>query len=186
MEGRPLDENYLIERSRDGDADAFEQLVRAHQGVAIRVAYLVVRDHSEAEDVTQEAFVKAYRSLPRFRLGSPFRPWVLKIVRNEALNRLRSSKRREQLAFREGNDPVSGGAAPSSETVAVSHAERARVLAAVDQLPDRYRSVITHRFLLELSEDETASVLGLPIGTVKSRTSRGLARLRQIVGEELQ
>lgn len=186
MEGRPLDENYLIERSRDGDADAFEQLVRSHQGVAIRVAYLVVRDHSEAEDVTQEAFVKVYRSLPRFRLGSPFRPWVLKIVRNEALNRLRSSKRRAQLALREGKDPISGGAAPSSETVVVSHAERASVLAAVDELPDRYRSVVTHRFLLELSEAETAAVLGIPIGTVKSRTSRGLERLRQIVGEELE
>jgi RNA polymerase sigma factor (sigma-70 family) len=186
VEGRPLDENHLIERSRDGDADAFEQLVRAHQGVAIRVAYLVVRDHSEAEDVTQEAFVKAYRSLPRFRLGSPFRPWVLKIVRNEALNRLRSSKRRAQLALREGNDPISGGAAPSSETVVVSQAERASVLAAVDELPEKYRAAISLRFLLELSEEETAAVLGIPIGTVKSRTSRGLVRLRQIVGEELQ
>jgi RNA polymerase sigma factor (sigma-70 family) len=185
VEGRPLDESHLIERSRDGDAEAFEQLVRAHQSMAIRVAYLVVRDHSEAEDVTQEAFVKAYRSLPRFRLGSPFRPWVLRIVRNEALNRVRSSKRRAQLALRQGNDPISGGAAPSPETVVVSDAERERVLSALDELPDRYRSVITHRYLLELSEVETASILGIPAGTVKSRTSRGLDRLRRIIGEDL-
>lgn len=185
MEGRPLDENDLVERSRNGDVPAFEQLVRTHQGMAIRVAYLVVRDHAEAEDVTQEAFVKAHGALGRFRSGSPFRPWLLRIVRNEALNRVRGSKRRHQLALREGNDPVSGGAAPSPETLVVSEAERTRVLAAIDDLSDRHRAVITHRFLLELSEEETASVLGIPTGTVKSRTSRGLERLRAALGEEL-
>lgn len=177
MEGRPLEEKDLIERSKNGDVSAFEQLVRIHQGVAIRVAYLVVRDHAEAEDVTQDALVKAYGSLGRFRSGSPFRPWLLKIVRNEALNRIRSSKRRHQLALREGNDPVSGGAAPSPETEVVSQVERARVLAAIDELPERFRVVVTHRFLLELSEEETAVVLRIPRGTVKSRTSRGLERL---------
>jgi RNA polymerase sigma factor (sigma-70 family) len=185
VEGRPLDEHDLIERSRNGDVVAFEQLVRAHQGIAVRVAYLVVRDHAEAEDVTQDSFVKAYRALSRFRSGSPFRPWLLRIVRNEALNRIRSSKRRQQLALREANDPVSGGAAPSPETVVVSRSDQARVLAAVDQLPERYRAVLVHRYLLELSEKETASVLGIPGGTVKSRTSRGLERLRDIIGEDL-
>lgn len=184
MEGRPLDENELIERSRHGDSAAFEQLVRAHQGMAIRIAYLVVRDHAEAEDVTQDALVKAYGSLGRFREDSPFRPWLLRIVRNEALNHLRSSNRRQNLAIREGIDPVSGGAAPSPEIAVVSAADRARLLEAIDQLPKRYGAVITHRFLLELSEDETASVLGIAKGTVKSRTSRGLGRLRQIIGED--
>lgn len=186
MEGRPLAENDLIERSRNGDVVAFEQLVRAHQGIAIRVAYLIVWDHAEAEDVTQEAFVKAHGALPRFRSGSSFRPWLLKIVRNEALNRVRSSKRRHQLALREANDPVSGGAAPSPEAVVVSRSDQASVLAAIDLLPERFRAVVTHRFLLELSEEETASVLGIPKGTVKSRTSRGLDRLREILEENLQ
>jgi RNA polymerase sigma factor (sigma-70 family) len=186
VEGRPLDEDVLIERSRNGDPAAFEQLVRAHQGMAIRVAHLVVRDHAEAEDVTQEAFVKAYRSLGRFRPEAPFRPWLLKIVRNEALNRVRSSKRRQALALREGNDPVSGDAAPSPETVVVSHAEQAGVLSAIEELPERYRVVITHRYLLELSEEETAALLGIPAGTVKSRTSRGLTQLRQVLGEDFR
>lgn len=184
MEGRPLEEHDLIERSRNSDVTAFEQLVKTYQGIALRVAHLIVRDHAEAEDVTQDAFVNAYRALPRFNAGAPFRPWLLKIVRNEALNRVRGSKRRQQLALREGNDPVSGGAAPSPETVVVTRSEQASVLLALDELPARYRDVLTHRFLLELSEEETSAILGIPKGTVKSRTSRGLARLRRILGEE--
>lgn len=186
MEGRPLEEVDLIERSKRGDVAAFEELVRIHQGTAVRVAYLVVRSHEEAEDVTQDAFVKAYRSLGRFRPGSPFRPWLLKIVRNEALNRVRGSKRRHQLTLRVESDPVSGGAAPSPEAEILSDQERAQVLQAIDELPERYASVITQRFLLELSEEETASVLGIPKGTVKSRTSRGLERLRDLVGEDME
>lgn len=185
MEGRPLEEHDLIERSRNGDVTAFEQLVVAHQHMAIRVAYLVVRNHAEAEDVTQDAFVKAHGALHRFKPGSPFRPWLLRIVRNEALNRVRGEKRRQQLALRTGSDPVSVGAAPSPEAVVVTDEERTRVLAALDQLPDKYRSVLTHRFLLDLSERDTATVLGVPPGTVKSRTSRGLERLRQILGDDL-
>lgn len=181
MEGRPLEEVDLIERSKGGDVAAFEELVRIHQGIAIRVAYLVVRNHEEAEDVTQDAFVKAYRSLGGFRDGSPFRPWFLRIVRNEALNRIRGSKRRHQLALRVENDPVSSDAAPSPEAEVLSEEERAQVLAAIEKLPDRYRAAVTHRFLLELSEEETAAVLDIPRGTVKSRTARGLERLRAMV-----
>jgi RNA polymerase sigma-70 factor (ECF subfamily) len=151
--------------------------------MALRIAYLVVRDHSEAEDVTQDAFIKAHRALGRFRRDSPFRPWLLAIVRNEALNRVRSSKRRERLVLREGSDPVSRDAAPSPETVVVSDAERARVLDAIDRLSERHRAVITSRFLLELSEEETAQMLGIPAGTVKSRTSRAMDHLRAILEE---
>ena len=178
VEGRPLDEQELIARSRDGDTGAFEQLVRIHQGIALRVAYLVVRDHSEAEDVTQDAFVKAFGSLGRFRPGAPLRPWLLRIVRNEALNRVRSRKRRERLALRAGYDPVSGDAVPSPEAVVTTEDLNQRVLDALDGLPERHRSVVAHRFLLDLSERETARVLGIPVGTVKSRTARALDKLR--------
>lgn len=185
MEGRPLDEAELIARSIDGDTGAFEQLVRAHRTMALRVAYLVLRDHTEAEDVTQEAFVKAYRSLPRFRAGLPFRPWVLRIVRNEALNAVRGSRRRGERELRVSMDPVSGGAAPSPETEVMRFEDRARVLAALEGLPDRFRDVLAHRYLLDLSERETATVLGLPTGTVKSRTARGLSRLRETLGDDV-
>lgn len=179
VEGRPLDERELIASAQDGDIRAFEELVRTHQAIALRVAYLVVRDSSEAEDVTQDAFVKAYRSMGRFRRGAPFRPWLLRIVRNEALNRVRGTKRRERLVLRTAGDPVSGDAAPSPEAEVMTDEQNRRLLALIDDLPVRYRSVIVHRYLLDLSEKETAGVLGLPVGTVKSRAHRALARLRE-------
>jgi RNA polymerase sigma-70 factor (ECF subfamily) len=139
----------------------------------------VTGDRAGAEDVTQEAFVKAYHALGRFRQDSPFRPWLLQIVRNEALNQRRRHGRQDRLGLRLANDRLSGDAAPSPETAVMSWADREMVLAAVNALPDRYRQVVAHRYLLGLSEAETAAVLGIPTGTVKSRTARALARLEQ-------
>lgn len=186
MEGRPPNEQELIARSRAGDTRAFDELVRLHQGLALRVAFLVVRERSEAEDVTQEAFVKAFRSIGRFEVNSPFRPWLMRIVRNEALNRVRGTARRERFARRLMNDPGSGGAAPSPESLVVNDLERRRVLSAMEALPGKYRSVVFHRYLLDMSEREVATVLHIPIGTVKSRTARGLALLRSVLEKEIQ
>ncbi|MGH8870993.1 MAG: RNA polymerase sigma factor [Acidimicrobiia bacterium] len=179
MEGRPLIEQDLILRARSGDVAAFEELVRAHERIAMRVAYLVVGDRTMAEDVTQEAFVKAHHALSRFREDASFRPWLLRIVRNEALNQRRRLGRQDRLSLRLASDPVSGGAAPSPETTVISVMQRQEVLAAVNELPDRYRQVVAHRYLLGLSEAETAATLGIPAGTVKSRTARALRRLER-------
>jgi RNA polymerase sigma-70 factor (ECF subfamily) len=177
VEGRPLIEQELIQNARNGDVEAFEELVRVHMQIALRVAFLVVGDRTEAEDVTQEAFVKAYHALARFRQDSPFRPWLLRIVRNEALNQRRRHGRQDRLTLRLANDPVSGDAAPSPETTVMAGVDREMVLAAVNALPDRYREVVAHRYLIGLSEAETAATLGIPAGTVKSRTARALQRL---------
>ncbi|MGH3666979.1 MAG: RNA polymerase sigma factor [Acidimicrobiia bacterium] len=177
MEGRPLNEQDLIQNAKSGDVAAFEALVQTHQHIALRVAFLVVGDRTEAEDVTQEAFVKAYHAMSRFRVDSSFRPWLLRIVRNEALNQRRRRGRQERLSLRLANDPVSGGAAPSPETTVITGVERRTILDAVNGLPDRYREVVTHRYLLGLSEAETAATLRIPVGTVKSRTARALGRL---------
>ncbi len=179
VEGRPLIEQDLILRARSGDVAAFEELVRAHERIAMRVAYLVVGDRTMAEDVTQEAFVKAHHALSRFREDASFRPWLLRIVRNEALNQRRRLGRQDRLSLRLASDPVSGGAAPSPETTVISVMQRQEVLAAVNELPDRYRQVVAHRYLLGLSEAETAATLGIPAGTVKSRTARALRRLER-------
>ena len=182
VEGRPLDESRLVEQAKNGDMSAYSELVRAHQAVALRVAYLVLRDGPEAEDATQVALMKAYRALDRFRSGAEFRPWLLRIVRNEALNRRRGADRRAGLALRVASDPVLGDAAPSPETVVVQRDERRQLLEAVEGLPARLRDVIEFRYFLGLSEAETARALGVAAGTVKSRSARAMERLRLTAG----
>jgi len=177
VEGRPLNEQDLIQNAKSGDVAAFEALVQTHRHIALRVAFLVVGDRTEAEDVTQYAFFMAYHAISRYLGYAPSRPWLLRIVRNEALNQRRRRGRQERLSLRLANDPVSGGAAPSPEATVITGVERRTILDAVNGLPDRYREVVTHRYLLGLSEAETAATLRIPVGTVKSRTARALDRL---------
>ena len=155
--------------------------MRAHQGIAFRTAFLIARDPSDAEEAAQDGFVKAYRALGRFRRGAPFRPWLLQIVANEARNRRRSAGRRANLALRLADEARPGDAVPSPEAELLSDARRAELLAAVEALREEERLVVSCRFFLGLSEDETAQTLGLKLGTVKSRTSRALAQLREEV-----
>ncbi|HEU4481132.1 MAG TPA: RNA polymerase sigma factor [Actinomycetota bacterium] len=154
-------------------------LVLRYQDLAHRTAYVITGSAAEADDAAQEAFVKAYYALDRFRSESPFRPWLLRIVANEARNRLRSAGRRRDLAVRAGRERPSGGAAPSPEVVALAGEERERVLAALNRLKERDRTVVAMRFLLELDETEMAAVLDCARGTVKSRLSRAMTRLKR-------
>lgn len=152
-----------------------------YQGIAFRTAFLLTGSAEDAEDAAQTGFVKAWRALPRFRPGSPFKPWLLRIVANEAHNRRRSVGRVHALALRATAAKHSGDAAPSPEEAALGREQREALLAAVQRLDERDRDVLTCRYLLELSEEETATVLDLRRGTVKSRTARALARLRSEV-----
>lgn len=180
VEGRPLEDAELVELARDGDVRAFEELVARYQGIAYRVAWLVARQAGEAEDAVQEAFVKAYYALPRFHPGAPFRPWLLRIVANEARNRVRSSRRREGLVLRAAaTDP--GGAAPSPEVAALEREDAEALMRALERLRESDRLVIAYRYLFELSETEMADALGVRPGTVKSRLSRALGRLRTVL-----
>jgi RNA polymerase sigma factor (sigma-70 family) len=179
VEGRPLEERELVLRAQRGDARAYEEIVRTHQQIAFRVAYLVAGNAADAEDAAQDGFVKAWRALGRFRPDAPFRPWLLQIVANEARNRRRSAGRRAQLALRAERVEGSGGAAPSPEDTALAAADRRRLLEALDELPDDARLVLECRYLLGLSEEETAAALGVRRGTVKSRTARALDRLKE-------
>jgi len=181
---RPPTEDELVERARAGDGAAFGALVRDHQELAFRTAYLIARNAHDAQEAAQTALLKAHRALSRFRRGAPFRPWLLAIVANEARNLLRSAARRDALALRAAHEAPAGDAAPSPEGALLAREQRAALLAALDALPDEHRLVLACRYLLELSEDETAGVLGVRRGTVKSRTSRALGRLRQELGVE--
>jgi RNA polymerase sigma-70 factor, ECF subfamily len=175
---RPLAEDKLVARAKQGDTRAYGTLVEEHQTIAFRTAYLLTGSAADAEDAVQEAFVKAYRALGRFRRGAPFRPWLLSIVANEARNRRRTAGRRERLALRAAEDPLSGGAVPSPEAAILEAEQRETLLAGVNGLREEDRAVLTCRYFLGLSEEETAAALGWRRGTVKSRTSRALDRLR--------
>src|SRR3954465_10139042 len=166
---RPLDEAELVERARRGDLEAWETLVRTYQGIAFRTAYLLAGNGADAEEAAQDGFVKAQRALRRFRRGAPLRPWLLRIVANEARNRRRSAGRRERLTLRAVDELRPGDAVPSPEAAPLPREEHERLLAALERLPDDHRDAIACRFLLELSEEETAEALGIRRGTVKSR-----------------
>ncbi len=178
MEDRPLDDATLLARARDGDEDAYRQMVSGHETIAFRTAWLITHSAADAEEAAQDGFLKAYRALDRFRPGAPFRPWLLKIVANEARNRRASATRHERLAARVVEERREAGAVPSAEATLLDSERRAGLLAALDRLSEADRTVIACRYLLELSEAETAGVIGKRPGTVKSRTSRALERLR--------
>jgi RNA polymerase sigma factor (sigma-70 family) len=183
--GRPLTEHELVERARGGDGSAYATLVRDHEETAFRIAYVICGNAADAEEAAQEAFVKAYRALGRFRSGEPLRPWLLAIVANEARNRRRSAGRRTALVLRAaGEGRPSGEAAPSPEAALLAGERRTLLLDALGRMGERDRTVIACRYLLEMSEAETAAALGVRPGTVKSRLSRALDRLREEVGED--
>ncbi len=178
------DEAELVPRARAGDADAFARLVAGTRDVALRVAYAIAGD--DAEDVTQDAFVKAFTRLHQFRDDAAFRPWMLAIVANEARNRRRGTGRRAAVALRAaGQREVPGLHTDPAATAALTDA-RDRLARAVGALPLRDRQVIALRYFADLSEAETAAALGCAPGTVKSRLHRALARLRAELGEEAE
>jgi len=175
-----LDDETLVREARRGDAGAFEELVRRYQEAAFRAAYLVLRDAEEARDAAQDAIVKAYRALGRFRprSGQTFRPWLLKIVMNESLNRVKSRNRRAAVVERAAR----GHSLEWSLDEAVGDRERARLLReALDALNEQERVLIYLRYFLFLSEHELADYLGCAPGTVKSRLHRALAKLLEVV-----
>lgn len=157
--------------------------MRQFESIAIRTATLLGAG-PDAQDVAQEAFVKAYRSLGGFRAGSPFRPWLLAIVANETRNLQRSARRR---SHRE-ESPIAQqwvGVPIDPADSAIAAERRAAVLRELDRLGAHQRDVLVCRYLLELDERETAAMLGLSPGTVKSRSSRALRRLRDRLSDDV-
>ena len=141
-------------RARRGDARAYESLVEEHQAIAFRTAYLITGSAADAEEAAQEAFVRAWLALQRFRQGAEFRPWLLAIVANEARNRVRNRRRREGLAERAAARAVLAAARPRPPAPGDG-----RLREALATLPERDRSVLACRFVLDLGEQETAAVL---------------------------
>jgi RNA polymerase sigma-70 factor (ECF subfamily) len=170
----------LVARARGGDLAAFEQLVRQHQRYVFNLAYRVLGDYAEAEDVAQEAFVRAWRGLPDFRGEAHFATWLYRIVHNLCLNRLPGLQRDLlQVEMAEGliaDTPDSpSGRFEAREQIEFLHAE-------LEHLPEKYRLVLTLRYLQNLSYDEIAATLDLTLGTVKTH----IHRARQLLTERLR
>jgi RNA polymerase sigma-70 factor (ECF subfamily) len=177
-----MEDDDLVEQARAGDLAAYEVLVARYQEVALRVAYAIVP--MDAEDVVQESFVKAHAALGRFRRGAPFRPWLLRIVTNEARNQRRRQARQSQLALREvARRDTTPGRTP--EGAVVDEADRRALVQAISGLAPADREVIALRWFGGLTEAEMAVVLGCRPGTVKSRLSRAHSRLRSALPAEL-
>jgi RNA polymerase sigma factor (sigma-70 family) len=177
---RTIDDAEAVARSRGGDLDAYAVLVARYTLRAHRAAFLLGAGE-ESDDVVQEAFVKAFRHLSRFRASEPFGPWLLRIVTNETRNLTRSRRRRTALVLRLSTVESGGTAADGLVDEVLAAERRAWLVAAVNALPDRERQVLVCRYFLDLSEAETAQVLKWPLGSVKSRTSRALNRLRGLL-----
>ncbi|MEV1024486.1 sigma-70 family RNA polymerase sigma factor [Streptomyces sp. NPDC050264] len=173
----------MIARVRAGEPEAYAELVRAFTGVALRAA-VALGAGADAEDVVQQSFFKAYCSLGRFRDGSAFKPWLLKIVANETRNTVRTVGRQRSVAGREAAMVEAEPLIPESADPAVAAVEierRSELLGALELLSEEHRLVVTYRYLLEMDESETAQALGWPRGTVKSRLNRALRRLGQLL-----
>ncbi|HEY0754070.1 MAG TPA: RNA polymerase sigma factor [Ktedonobacteraceae bacterium] len=177
-------EEALIEQARQGDQEAFRQLWEEHHGVTMAAAMRLCHERSLAEDITQGAFLLAWRGLPRFQAGLPFRPWLMRIMYRHALDVMERQRVYTRLSM-----PLAQEAqvSPSSQPRVTSSverdpqelvAEREELRLALVQLKADQRKVIALRYGADLSEVEIAQVLGWPVGTVKSRLNRARERLR--------
>ena len=179
-----LADGELVKRARRGDVGAYEQIVERYREPVFRAAYLVTRSRADADEAAQDAFVKAYRALGRFRTGAPLRPWLMRVAVNESRNRARSAARRDALALRAAAERPPEDSDQSPEAALLAAERRHALLAAVERLREDDQLVIACRYFLGLSEAESAQVLGWRTGTLKSRLARALERLRVELGEE--
>src|SRR5919202_6467132 len=147
-----MDEQSLIARAQRGDLQAYDALVRQYEQLAFRAAYLVTRDEQEAADAAQDAFLRAYRALGSFKLGQPFRPWLMRIVTNLALNRVEAAQRRARMAERYTQEVIVSADNPSPERVIAQREQSERLLQAVGQLTPAEQTLISLRYFLELPE----------------------------------
>jgi RNA polymerase sigma factor (sigma-70 family) len=170
------DDAELLARSRRGDAAAFGELVRRHQRAALRLAAVIGGSTEEAKDIVQDAFVRVHANLDSYRGSGSVRSWMLRVVANDAKNHVRSRVRRLRRDDRHARLDVSS--AEGADAAAQRTWEHEALVAALQRLSGDDRDVLGSRFVAELTEAETAEVLGIALGTVKSRTSRALGRLQ--------
>ncbi|MCA1554309.1 MAG: sigma-70 family RNA polymerase sigma factor, partial [Chloroflexi bacterium] len=170
------DEPSLIQRAQRGDVRAYESLVQQYEQIAFRTAYLITHSADDAADAAQDAFVRAYNALHTFEQGRPFRPWLLRIVTTQALNRIQSNKRRVAMTERFTHQTLMSEQKSSPDQHLVQQQRSERLQSAVRHLSSDEQTLIALRYFLELPEAEVAEAMHIPLGTVKSRLHRTLAK----------
>jgi RNA polymerase sigma-70 factor (ECF subfamily) len=174
------EERRLIDRSAGGDQEAFRQLVLRYHRLVINIAFRALGELSLAEDVGQEVFIKVYKALPTYRHDKPFKHWLHRVASNAVTDALR---RRRPLVSLDALEqaPASPGSDP--QDAAVRHDLQRAVRHAIASLPSHYRDTIALQAFGELSYDEIARVLDIPLGTVMSRLNGAKRLLRQRLGD---
>jgi RNA polymerase sigma-70 factor (ECF subfamily) len=187
-----LDDQALATRISARDGAAFETLMRRHNSRLFRVARAIVKDDAEAEDVLQEAYLDAYRNMSQFRGDAQLSTWLVRIVANRALMRLRQSRRERVVVPMSGTTSDDGAPmdypdpAAESPTQTIQRAEIRRLLERrIDELPVTFRAVFVLREIEELSAEEVAVCLGIPASTVRTRLFRARALLREALARDL-
>ena len=176
-----MDEFTLIRHAANGDTEAWEPLVLAHQAAVFRLSYLLLGDPDDADDVAQETFLRAWKYLKRFDSSRPLRPWLLSIASNLASNRRRSAGRYLAALMRVFRDePV----ATHVEEKSLQKLEANELWHAVQNLSMADQQIIYLRYFLDLSVAETSQTLQIAEGTVKSRLSRALDKLRKVIEQD--
>ena len=174
---RSLEDGDLVAMTLRGNPEAFATLVERYDRAVYHLAYRTLHDVEEARDATQEAFFKAFRSLRTFRPGAKFSTWIFAIAYHACCDRL---NRRKRYSERGTAGPRRPGPGPEQQAIALD--EAARLRAAIDALPEKYRTVITLFHLQGKQYEEIAKVLGLPMGTVKTHLFRAKEHLRRLLG----
>ena len=187
------DDMTLAARIASRDQLAFESLMRRHNGRLFRVARAIVKDDSEAEDVLQDAYLDVYRNISRFRGESQLSTWLVRIVANQALMRLRR-QRRDRVVLSMDDHPKGSevrvrefaDSTSESPTAAALRAEARRLIERrIDELPVSFRATFVLRELEELSVEEVSECLGIPAATVRTRLFRARALLREALARDL-
>jgi RNA polymerase sigma-70 factor (ECF subfamily) len=178
-------ESDLIRQAQAGQAQAFSALVEAHQRFVYNLALRTLGDPQEAEDVAQESFVRAWLALPNFRGAARFATWLYRIVTNLCYTRLPRLRRELSVLGEERLDDFSeDDVTPGDPAASLDAAERRAFLhRQIDRLPESYRLLITLRYQQDLSYEEIASVVSLPLGTVKTGLFRAKERLRRALAD---
>lgn len=168
-------EARLIARVQDGDAEAYDALVSEYLRRVVAIAFSIVRNAHDAEDLAQEAFVKAYQSIGRFRAGAPFGPWIGRIVTNLALDVV---KHRTKFRHEELGEAQPASRRDDAELPALQNDLAARIDAALDELPEMQRIVARLHLVEEMEHAEIAAIMGLSDGTVRSHLSLARTKLK--------